>query len=359
MKRKIIGGALCLLLVVGFSMALFGQAPNYPSLIPASNALTNLMPAHVIQPPFPYTYYIIGQSWVDTGAVSTPWNWTYAGFPVWAMEADDTASSNAFRFPAGVDKAYLSGTIVRDTNTACSTYYGFGFETRNSKAGFGSDPDGVGHGTLQKGWYQVGTRVVNGEAAGCGRVDTLVRTLMSFPTKAIGDEWKISCTTNNADHKDLFDSLVVAACQVTFGFAGDKQYFVQYYPDPAQSNETGGKLFQSTGRTGADTTLTCRAPAFSTFTVWAKPTANGDSLKAYVAVDAKALRGLKDVASWYALDSVYLNGAADSLGEVVIIPSATKGFFSEYRIRTNPLKRASGNDSTTTLKLEIYGTFSP
>lgn len=354
MNRKIILWSFLGLLMAGvLYLTVYPQVQGTPPLR-MPETYTNIVPAHELNPPFPYVYHYIGQAFLSMGLLETPGSYTHRGYPAWAMDDDDTASSNIYRFPEGVDKAYLSGIILEDTNTACSSYYNFSLETRLREADF----DAL-FGTLAKGWYQIGTNLVNGEAAGCGRIDTLTRTLMTFPSKALGDEWKICCTTNNADHMNGFTGLVIAGCQVTFGFAGDKQYFVQYYPDPSQGDEVGGKLFQSTGVTGADTTLTCRAPAFSTFTVWAHPLTEGDSLKAYVVVEAKALRGLFDDTDWYALDSVYLNGAADSVGETVIIPSATKGFFSEYRIRTNPLKRASGNDSTTTLQLEIFGVFSP
>lgn len=354
MNRKIIlWGFLGLLMAGVLYLTVYPQVQGTPPL-KMPETYTSVMPAHTLAPPFPYVYYYIGQAFDVSGGVSAPYGLTYRGYPGWCMVINDTASSNVYRFPEGADKAYLSAMMLAD-HASDSAYFKFGFETRFREANFADV-----YGTLAKGWYEVGTRLVNSEAALSG-IDTLQRTILSFPTKVMGDEWKISCTTNNADHTGVLDSVVIATCQVTFGFVGTKQYFVQYYPDPSQGDEVGGKLFQSKGVTGADTTETCRAPAFSTFTVWAHPTAVGESLKAYVVVDAKALRGLVDVTTggWHALDSVYLNGAADSVGEVVIIPSATKGFFSEYRLRTHPLAQAAANDSSSTLKVEIFGVFSP
>lgn len=360
MKRKLIG-VLSLAILLGF----VGYMTVYPRVIhtTAPAALTGiatqagLWPAHEIRPPFPYVYYYIGMAFVDTGGVNSGWNWNYHGYPVWVMDYQDTASSIPFAFPAGADRAYISALPLAD-HASDSINMKFGFESRNTFADFGSDPDGVGWGTLQKGWYQVGTVQLISEDTG----DSLKKAILSFPTKAIGNQWKLSCETQPATkkHKQIYDSSCVVAAQVTFGFPGEKQYYVQYYPDPAQGDEVGGKLFQSKGRTGADTTQTCRAPAFTTFTLFARPTSLGDSLKAYVVLEAKRLRGLSGPeAGWNKVDSIYLNTAADSVGEVVIIDGRTKAFFDEYRLRTNPLKRASGNDSTSTLKLEIFGVFNP
>lgn len=356
MKRKIIG-VLSLAILLGF----IGYMTVYPRVIrtaaPVSltglAAQAGLWPAHEIMPPFPYVYYYVGQAHLEMATVVTGWNWNYQGYPVWAMDDDDTASSAIFAFPVGADRAYISAVALADAATD-SVNMMFGFETRNTFAGFPSN-----YGTLGKGWYQVGTVELISEDTG----DSLEKTILSFPTKAAGNQWRVTCDTYHATskfHMHGFDSTVVCAVQVTFGFPGEKQYCVQYYPDPAQGDEVGGKLFQSTGVTGADTTQTCRAPAFSTFTLFARPTGYGDSLQAYVVVDAKRLKGLSGPESgWNVVDSIYLNGVADSAGEVVIINGKTKAFFDEYRVRTHPLKQAAGNDSTSTLKMEIYGIFNP
>lgn len=363
MKRKIIGGAICLLLVAGFSLMLFGQVPNKPALIPAGAIQSNVMPAHIIRPPFPYTTHYVGQAFLDMAGAHTGCGWNYRGLPAWAMDDDDTASSGAFRFPKGANKGYLSVVLLAD-NAADSCNMNFTFQTRSSFAGCAAN-----YGTTGRGWYEVGNVEIESEDAGEG-IDTLQRTILNFSTKAIGDEWRLGCDTYEATnhfHMHGFDSTVVATAQVTFGYPGDRQWFVQIYPDPAQSDEIGGDLFRIKGNVDAadsgtaDTSYTCFAPAFTFFTVWAVPDsykANGsDSINAYVALDGKALMGLHDVAGWYPIDSINLDAPGDSSGECMQIISVTEGFFDQYRIRYHQSADPLSDSLETTVK--IYGVFSP
>lgn len=366
MKKKLIG-ILCLAILLGA----VGYLTVYPGVIRSSVSTSlrsiaiapGLLPAHQIRPPAPYVYFYVGQAYLEMGGVVTGWNLNYHGYPVWGMDDDDTASSVSFAFPAGADKGYLSVLPLAD-NAADSINMNFTFETRNSFAGVAAN-----YGTKGKGWYEVAAVEIETEDANEG-VDTLQRVILSFPTKAQGNQWRLSCDTYEAAnhfHMHGFDSTALVVAQVTFGFPGEKQYCVQMYPDPDQSDEVTGDLFRIQGNVDAadsgtaDTSYTCFAPAFTHFTVWAVPDsykANGsDSINAYIALDAKALRGLYDVAGWYPIDSINLDAPGDSCGESMTIIGATEGFFDQYRIRYHQSADALSDSLETTVR--VYGVFSP
>jgi hypothetical protein len=359
MKRKITSIFVLLIFVGVFAAVVSSQVPNKPSLLPSTVIKSNLIPAHNLQPPFPYVYYYLGQSFVRHTTALKPWHKTFAGLPAWAVDREDTAFSNDFRFPKGADRGYLSVILLQDNpDDSCNML--FGFSTRNPNAKFAAN-----YGTMGRGWQQAASIAKVSEDS----QDSLKRTFVGFAS-GIGDEWRITCIGRNPSTKKhagvvwdstlVRDSVVVAACQVTFGFPGTQQYSVQIYPDPSVSDQKGGQTFNIKGAaTGTDTSYTCKAPSFSTLTLFARPTyyqATNCSLEAYVALDARALQGLPDEKGWYPIDSVFLHTSADTVGEIVAVSGRTKAFFDQYRIRVHG---ATDNNASDTTAIKVYGLFSP